>query len=277
MNTTTLRSTLPQLATLVIAFGLLYAHTIAKLVHDWSSDDNYSHGFLIPFITAYMVWQRWDRLAEAERRISYWGLVVILAGMGLHVVGNVGAELFTMRVSLIVTLWGLVLYLAGGQVACLVAIPLIYLIFMVPIPAIIWNKIAFPLQLFAAALTTRVVDLIGIPIYREGNILYLANTTLEVVDACSGLRSLMSMLALGGAFAFILDVATWKKWVLFVSAVPIAIFVNLVRLTTTAIMARYIGPDAAHGFLHDMSGLLIFILAVAIFYGVYKLLDRRPE
>lgn len=274
MNTKALRSTLPQLATLIAAFGLLYSHTIVKLVHDWSIDDNYSHGFLIPFIAGYMVWQRSHRIADARTYTSHWGLVVILAGMGLHIVGNVGAELFTMRVSLIVTLWGLVLFLLGGPVTRMVAIPLIYLIFMVPIPAIIWNKIAFPLQLFAAALSTKVVALIGIPIYREGNILHLANTTLEVVDACSGLRSLTSMLALGGAFAFILEISTWKKWLLFFSAVPIAICVNIVRLSVTAIMAKHIGPEAAHGFMHDMSGFLIFILAIMLFFGFYRLLDR---
>ena len=274
MNANILRSIFPQMVTLVLAFGILYAHTITKLVHDWSTEDNYSHGFLIPFIAGYMIWQYRERLAATEIKTGYWGLVVILAGMGLHVVGNVGAELFTMRVSLIVTLWGLVLYLLGGRMTRLVAIPLIYLLFMVPIPAIIWNKIAFPLQLFAAGLTAKIVPLLGIPIYREGNILHLANTTLEVVDACSGLRSLTSLLALSGAFAFIATLGTVSRWVLFFSAVPIAVAVNIIRLTVTAVMARHMGPEAAHGFMHEASGIIIFVAAFVLLYLVFVFLSR---
>jgi exosortase len=274
MNLAALRSILPQLAVLVLAFGLLYSHTIAKLVRDWSIDDNYSHGFLIPVIAAYLAWQRRDELAEIPPTTDYRGLLLIAIGMGLHIVGNLGAELFTMRVSLIVTLWGLVLFFCGGRITRRVAVPLVYLVFMVPIPAIIWNKIAFPLQLFAAGLTAKFVGLIGIPILREGNILHLANTTLEVVDACSGLRSLTSLLALSGAFAFIVNLRTVSRWVLFFSAIPIAVAVNILRLTVTAILARYIGPEVAHGFMHDASGLLIFVAAFVLVYLVFLLLAR---
>lgn len=272
------RSILPQLATLLLAFGILYAHTIAKLVRDWSIDDNYSHGFLIPFIAAYMVWQRREALSGTKTHADYRGLLVILAGMAMHVVGNLGAELFTMRLSLIVTLWGVVFFLCGGPLTRRMAVPFVYLIFMVPIPAILWNKIAFPLQLFAAGLTAKVVGLIGIPILREGNILHLANTSLEVVDACSGLRSLTSLLALSGAFSFIVsDLRTVSRWVLFLSAVPIAVAVNILRLTVTAILARSIGPEVAHGFMHDASGLFIFVAAFILVYLVSVLLERLEK
>jgi exosortase len=274
MNIGALRSFLPQLVILLSAFGVLYAHTIAKLVRDWSIDDNYSHGFLIPVIAVYLVWQRRDELAGLSAETDYRGLLLVAIGMVLHIVGNLGAELFTMRVSLIVTLWGLVLFLCGGSITRRVAVPLVYLVFMVPIPAIIWNKFAFPLQLFAAGLTAKLVSLIGIPILREGNILHLANTTLEVVDACSGLRSLTSLLALSGAFAFIVNLRSLSRWVLFLSAIPIAVAVNILRLTVTAIMARYIGPEVAHGFMHDASGLLIFVAAFVLVYLVFLLLAR---
>lgn len=262
------------LAPVVIAYIFLFNYTLAKLIQNWGTDDNYSHGYLIPFIAGYMIWQRYHEILECAVTPSNWGLAVIVLGMVMHVVGNIGAELFTMRVSLIVTIAGIVLFLFGRPVSQKVAVPVAYLLFMVPIPAIIWNQVALPLQLFAAKLTAQVIQAIGISVLREGNVLHLANTTLEVVDACSGLRSLNSLLALSGALAYIVSLKSISKWVLFFSAVPIAIAVNLIRLTLTAIMARYIGADAAQGFLHDMSGLIIFVAAFVLLYLAYMLINR---
>ena len=277
MNQTIKKNTI-QLAILLTSFNILFGQTMAKLAQDWMTNDNYSHGFLVPIIAACMIWQKKKLIKMATVKTCNKGLIIILSGMCIFFVGSIGAELFIMRTAMLITIAGVCLYYLGIRITAIIIVPIVYLMFMIPLPAILWNKIAFPLQLLAANLTSHVIQLLGIPLLREGNIMHLSNTTLEVVDACSGIRSMTTLFALSAAFAYISKLKKVSKWMLFLSAIPIAIAVNILRLTLTALLARYIGPQVAHGFLHDFSGFLIFIIALLILFGMYaalQLIERK--
>lgn len=258
----------------VVAFSFLYFETFVDLVSDWNNNPNFSHGFLVPFIAGYLVWYRKETLKELTIEPAGIGLLVLGIGLSLFFVGTIGAELFVMRFSILVTLSGAILFCLGKAWAKELSVPVLYLLFMIPLPSIIWNRIAFPLQLMAASASAGSLSFIGIPVFREGNILHLATTSLEVVDACSGLRSLTTLLALGAAFAFISNLSICRKWILFLGSIPIAVFVNIVRLTGTGMMAVYIGPEAVHGFLHDMSGMVVFVVAMLMLYFMNQLLEQ---
>ena len=256
------------------AFGVLYHNVISKMVSVWLRDDNYSHGFFIPIIAAYLIWSNRQELSKANISPANSGLLLLCGSILFYGLANIGAELFSMRASMIMILLSTAVFVFGWFITRQIFLPILYLLFMIPFPAIIWDKIAFPLKLFATKIAVDVIQLIGIPVFGEGNIIHLSNTTLEVVDACSGLRSLISLLALSAAFALISDLLKWKKILLFLSAVPIAVALNIVRLTITAILAQYYGAQVADGFLHDMSGILVFIVALFFILLEYQLLSK---
>jgi exosortase len=263
-----------QMGLLLAIFVVLYFPFIRTMVQDWNTNDNFSHGYLIPIISAFMIGSMRRGLKEVEISPSNWGFPLILLGLMQLTVAKIGSEYFLQRTSMILVLFGLSFFLLGKDLTKMICVPILYLIFMIPIPAIIWNEIAFPMQLFASALAERLIQIIGIPVFRGGNILHLSNTTLEVVDACSGLRSLMSMLALSAGMAYLFGRSKKRKWVLFLSAVPIAILVNIIRLTFTAVLANRFGEKMAQGFLHEFSGWLIFILGLGMLISVHVLLSK---
>ena len=252
----------------------LYQGVLWALGSDWNNDPDYSHGFLVPFLSVYFIWERWDSLIEETPDPSIWGIGLLSLGLFSLVVGLIGAELYVQRMSLIVVLSGLVLLILGWKHLWLLSLPIGFLIFMIPLPAIVVNAIAFPLQLFAAQTASFCLFSLGIPVLREGNLIMLASTTLEVAEACSGLRSLLSLLALGTVYGYFSQDVMWKRWVLVILSVPIAIVANAARVSGTGILAHYFGAEAAEGFYHTFEGWLVFIVAFVLLFICGVLLGK---
>lgn len=253
----------------------LYFPVLRGLAADWMVNDNYSHGWFIPLISGAMIYRSRRTLRKIRPQPCNPGFFVLAAGLLLYVIAKTGNEFFGQRISLLVVLVGLILFLLGWEFFRRLLVPLLYLLFMIPLPAILWNRIAFPLQLFSSWLTEQVVSLLGITMLRQGNMLVLPDITLEVAAACSGLRSLNTMFALAGALAFFSAMTPLKKWLLFFSAAPIAILANIIRLTMTVLLATWYGTETAHGFQHEFSGLLVFIMGLGMLYGVQKQLEKH--
>jgi len=264
-------------------FAFLYRHVIAALVHDWYFDGNYSHGFLIVPIALYFVWERRNKLRYAHRAPSSWGIVIVLGSMAALMAGILGSELFLTRVSILGTLAGIVLFLLGWNHLKILFLPIAFLLLMIPIPAIIFNQVAFPLQLLASRFGEAALLVSQIPVLREGNVIHLANTSLEVAEACSGIRSLISLLTLGIVYGYFTDSRLWVRVALAIGTVPIAIVANGIRVAGTGIAAHYFGAEAAQGFFHSFSGWIIFITAFIMMFILYRIIvwaapeKRRQE
>ena len=261
-----------QGALLVAAVLALYGPVLVRLVRHWYTDADYSHGFLVPFLSAYLIWQRRNELAQVARRPSNWGILLVLGSLGLLFLGSLGAELFLTRISIIGTICGLIVYFSGWGLLRALAFPLAFLLFAVPIPAVIYNEIVFPLQFIASRFATSCLEMLNLfPIMREGNVLIMPGMRLEVVEACSGIRSLMSLLALAAGYGYLAEKSVLVRWFLFLAMVPLAIISNGTRVMITALMTNYIGPKAAEGFMHEFSGWVIFVVATALFLGLHSL------
>ena len=266
-------SWVPLLVLALLLVGI-YHDVLARLAVQWYDDPDYSHGFLVPLLALYLLWERRVQLSTLPAVPSVAGLAVLGLGVMMLIVGSVGAELFLQRTSLIVVIAGLVLLILGRQFLRVVAFPLAFLLFMIPLPAIVMNAVAFPLQMFAAQTAAVCLFNLGIPVLREGNVIMLAGTTLEVAEACSGIRSLQALLALGTVYAYFTQTAMWKRWVLVLLSIPIAILANAFRVSGTGVLAHYWGAQAAEGFYHTFSGWLIFLVAFLLLLACGAVLSR---
>jgi exosortase len=257
---------------LLFSFVVLFRNVILKLVNDWSIDENYSHGFLIVPLAVYFAWERRERLKSLPVEPANLGLLVVLMSMALLTFGVLGAEVFTTEISMIGALAGTVLFVGGWGYLRVLFFPLAFLLLMVPLPAIIFNQITFPLQLLASRFGESVLMISQIPVLREGNVIHLANTTLEVAEACSGIRSLITLLTLGIVYGYFVDNRAWVRSGVALTTIPVAIAANGLRVAGTGIAAHYYGPAAAEGFFHSFSGWLVFIAAFVMLFLTHRLM-----
>src|SRR5580698_7592588 len=259
--------------TAIAWFGALliacYAPVLFGLVRQWATDEDVGHGFFVPFVAGYIVWKRRGQLAAKKPVPNYWGLALVLLGAVQMLLGTMGAQIFIARTAFLVSLVGAVLFLGGTRTLKILAFPLFLLVFMFPIPAIIYARITLPLQLFASSVAETVLNFIGIPVLRDGNVLELANgQRLSVVEACSGIRSLLSLSFLSLIYAYFFDNKVWMRWVLLAATLPIAIIANAGRVTITGVLSE-VNPELARGFFHELEGYVIFVIAFVMLLGLH--------
>jgi exosortase len=252
--------------------AILYAPVLGSLMRQWWVDPNYGHGFFVPAFAGYVLWSKRDRWNAQPFRPNNFGLAIMLFAIGLRILGMLGAELFMARLSLVILISGVVLFLAGRQALRSVAFPIGYLLFMIPLPAIVYYQLTLPLQLWASRLGATGLVALGIHTVRQGNLLILPNCTLNVVEACSGIRSLLSLLAAVVGYGYLAEQSTWKRSVLAIASIPIAIATNGLRLVATGVLSYFFGPSVDSGVVHVALGLGFFALAFVLILLIHKLL-----
>lgn len=259
-------SIMVQVLLLLPLIVFLYHSILAQLVGNWWNDANYSHGFLIPLFSLVVAWQQKKKLLTMPLAPSSLGLAIIGGALIALIVGVMGAELLLSRSSLVLLLAGMIVYFAGWRHFRAVLFPWAVLFLMIPIPVIIFNEIAFPLQFLASRLATSLLSISGVPVLREGNIIHLSAMSLEVVDACSGIRSLVSLTSLAVIYAYFMEPRNLWRGALTLAAIPVAVVANALRIMGTGLMVQYWDPEKAEGFFHMFSGWIIFISSLAMLY-----------
>ena len=261
---------------LVIAglVAALYGPVLTQMVIQWWQDPDYGDRFVVPVFVGYVLSQRRHKLRQVSLEPNNFGFPLMLGAIGLLLVGTLGAELFVSRSSLLFLLGGILLFFAGWKMLSAVAFPLAFLALMIPLPALIYNQVTFPLQLLASRLASNSLELLGIPVLREGNVLVLPNYSLEVVEACSGIRSLMSLIALAVAYGYFVEQRLWARITLVVMMLPIAVASNALRVVGAGVVTYFWGPQYAEGFFHFFQGWLIFVSAVGCMLFVHWFLSH---
>lgn len=266
------RAWLP-IAVIGVLLTALYYRIGIKLVVDWYNIADYSHGFLVPLFSLFLVWDRRRKLAETPVRPSWSGLPLVVLGLVILIFGVYGVDLFTSRVSFVILLTGLIWTFLGSAMLRQLRFSVLILLLAIPFPAIIFNQITFPLQLLASRLASSTLPLLGVPVLQEGNVIQLPVMKLEVAEACSGIRSLMSLFTLAVFYGYFLERTTTRRVILALASIPIAVAANAVRIVGTGLCVQYWDPVKALGFFHEFSGWVMFLISLACLYLIHRLMQ----
>jgi exosortase len=253
-------------AALAIVLVYLYSNILHRLVLEWWTNPNFSHGFFVPPFAAFLIWKSRDQLKTVTVKPSWSGLGIIAVGLVVLVAGVLGAELFLSRTSLLFVVAGLIVYFKGWKYFRVLFFPWLFLFLMVPPPTLIMNHITIPLQFVASDLATSLLRLAGVPVLQEGNVIQLPNMALDVVEACSGIRSLISLGVMAIIYGYLLESSNILRLLLAAAAIPIAVLANGLRIMGTGLTGLYWEPSKAQGFFHEFSGWVIFVVALVTLY-----------
>jgi len=262
-----------RLTPIVVLFALAYAPVCAALAAQWADDPNYAHGFFVIPMAAWLAWRRRHRYAAVSSSSSAVGIGLLVLGAVLYAFGTAAAELFTARISLVMVVAGLVALLEGSARLRVLAFPIAFLLCMIPLPYLLYYQLTFPLQIESSRLAAGVLGAAGMPVVREGNILEIEGYTLEVVTACSGLRSIMALGTMAIFMTELFRVSRAAKVVLAAAAIPVAVAANVARLAATACIAAVGGASLAESFLHELSGLVVFLSGIVALFAIGKGLE----
>ena len=268
-----------QCGVLVLLAAWLYAPLMVRLAEQWWRDPNYTHGFFVPMFSIFLLWERRAKLAAIPSNPSWWGLVILIFALLALVLGTVSSEFFLSRVSLLLLVCGMVVFLAGWRHLANISFPLLFLVLMIPSSTLV-DQITLPLQIFASKAAAAFLNVAGVSAIREGNIILLPTARLEVAEACSGIRSLFSLMTLTVIYGYLSETKTVVRVLLGLIAIPVSILANALRIAVTGLVIQYWGLEGAEGTLHMLSGWLIFagslLLIFLLHHGSRTLLaDKR--
>jgi len=259
-------------AVIALLVCVLYYRVGVKLVYDWYTLPDYSHGFLVPFFAAFLLWDKRKVISATPVRQSWYGIALVIFSIAVLILGVYGVELFTARMSLVMLLTGLIWTFFGWAMVRVLRFPLLVLILAIPFPAIVFNQITFPLQLLASRIASDILPVLGVPTLHEGNIIELPVMKLEVAEACSGIRSLMSLFTLAVFYGYFLERTTKRRLILALASIPIAVAANVARIVGTGLCVQYWDPEKALGFFHEFSGWVMFVISLGCLYLVHRVM-----
>jgi len=260
--------------------AVLFGSTLKGLALEWASSPDSSYGALLAAVALLIGWSRRRVVAAAIEQRSHHlgGLVLLLAGLFAFLIGRFGADVFITRISFVIITAGLVWYLAGAAAARLLAVPIVFLLIAIPLPALVVNTITLPLQLVASRVAENLLIAAAVPVFRDGNVLELRSTTLEVAQACSGLRSLISLTAIACLIGWAAERSWLRRTIIVAAALPIAVALNGIRVAATGLACEAWGPQMATGTWHELTGWITFAVAIAALMLFQRLLPRpRPR